>query len=118
MLLYDVLIVNPIMDGMNLVSKEGPAVNERDGVLVLSTKAGSFDELGSHAVHIEDPRDLDATARALEEALEMSGEERARRASVLRERARSRAPGDWINSQLDDLERVKKGEAPATPPAG
>ena len=45
MTLYDVLLVNPIIDGMNLVSKEGPLVNERDGVLILSELAGSYEQL-------------------------------------------------------------------------
>ena len=35
---YDVLLVNPIKDGLNLVAKEGPVVNRRDGVLCLSPR--------------------------------------------------------------------------------
>ena len=31
---YDVLFINPILDGMNLVAKEGPIVNQNNGVLV------------------------------------------------------------------------------------
>jgi hypothetical protein len=68
---YDVLLVNPIMDGMNLVSKEGPTVNKRSGVLVLSRGAGSFEELGDHAVTIDDALDVGATADAIEAALEL-----------------------------------------------
>src|SRR5205807_1302949 len=49
MRVYDVLLVNPIRDGLNLVAKEGPLVNERDGVLVLSREAGAWDALGDHA---------------------------------------------------------------------
>ena len=59
---YDTLLVNPIMDGMNLVSKEGPTVNRRNGAVVLSTGTGSFDELGKHTVKIEDALDVDATS--------------------------------------------------------
>ena len=44
---YDVLLVNPVRDGLNLVAKEGPLVNARDGVLALSREAGAFDELRS-----------------------------------------------------------------------
>ena len=36
---YDVLLVNPIKDGLNLVAKEGPAVNRRDGLLCLSPRS-------------------------------------------------------------------------------
>ena len=44
---FDVLLVNAIFDGMNLVAKEAPLVNTRDGVLVLSENAGAHDELGA-----------------------------------------------------------------------
>src|SRR5947208_5371475 len=37
---FDVLLVNAIFDGLNLVAKEAPLVNERDGVLILSENAG------------------------------------------------------------------------------
>ena len=60
----DVLLVNPIRDGLNLVAKEGPLVNERDGVLVLSHQAGAWDELGGHAIGVN-PFDVTGTARAL-----------------------------------------------------
>ena len=62
--MFDVLLVNPIYDGMNLVAKEGPLVNERDGVLVLSENAGSHEELGEWAITVN-PFDIDETAEAL-----------------------------------------------------
>ncbi|HET9781135.1 MAG TPA: trehalose-6-phosphate synthase, partial [Candidatus Dormibacteraeota bacterium] len=49
---YDVLLVNPILDGMNLVAKEGPVVNQRAGVLVLSESAGAHEELGAQALSV------------------------------------------------------------------
>ncbi len=112
---YDVLLVNSIMDGMNLVSKEGPAVNERNGVLVLSKGAGSHAELGDEAVVIEDPLDLEQTARALELAIEMDAAERSRRAGSLRAKVERSKPSDWIEAQLEDLEAISRGEAPLTP---
>lgn len=114
--IYDVLLVNPIMDGMNLVSKEGPVLNEVDGVLVLSRGAGSFDELGEHAVEIEDALDVDATAVALERAFEMEPLEKQRRAEALRKAAGARLPADWIDAQLDDLRQIQAGHKPLTPP--
>ena len=42
---FDLLMVNSIFDGMNLVAKEAPAVNTRDGVLMLSENTGSHEEL-------------------------------------------------------------------------
>jgi trehalose 6-phosphate synthase len=96
---YDVLVVNPIKDGLNLVAKEGPIVNERDGVLCLSHGAGAWDELGSAALAVH-PFDLEQTAGALRAALEMSPSERAERAERLRVLAGSRTPAAWFEDQL------------------
>ena len=117
LLVYDALLVNSLMDGMNLVSKEGPAVNENDGSIVLSSTAGSFDELGEDAVCVEDPFDVEATADGLEAALDMPRDERRRRASILREKIANRSPDDWISRQMDDLAAVREGDKPAAPPA-
>jgi trehalose 6-phosphate synthase len=114
---YDVLLVNPIMDGMNLVSKEGACLNENDGVLVLSRGAGSFEELGEQAVAIEDQMDVGATAEALARAIDMPEDERIARAGKLRALSTARKPEDWINAQLDDLEAIRGRDAPLTPPA-
>ncbi len=113
---YDVLLVNPIMDGMNLVSKEGPTVNERAGVLVLSRGAGSYEELGEHAITIEDSLDVTSTADALERALDMSTQERQSRWRELCRVVASRKPSDWIDAQLKDLEAIQRGDPPKTPP--
>ena len=114
---YDVLLVNPIMDGMNLVAKEGSCLNENDGVLVLSPGAGSFEELGEHAVAIDDQMDVAATAAALERAIDMPRAERRERAAHLKKLSTARRPEDWINAQLDDLEAVQAGGEPLSPPA-
>lgn len=113
--IYDVLLVNPIMDGMNLVSKEGPTLNESSGVLVLSRGAGSFAELGTESVTIRDALDVEATAEALEQALEMDPAEKTRRAEALRATASRRKPGDWIDAQLTDLRSIQEGGEPTTP---
>ena len=47
---YDVMMVNAMFDGMNLVAKEGPLVNERDGVSILSENTGAHEELGEFAL--------------------------------------------------------------------
>lgn len=112
---YDVLLVNPLMDGMNLVAKEGPVLNERNGVLVLSEGAGSYAQLGEHAVGITDPRDLQETVTALAKAIEMDPGERERRASALSEIASASRPDHWIEAQIDDLTYVAAGKEPATP---
>jgi trehalose 6-phosphate synthase len=99
---YDVLLVNSVADGMNLVSKEGPVVNQRNGVLVLSTAAGSYEELRYGALCV-DPLNIEATSRALEAALEMPPDERARRATLLTQAIESHQLSDWLRHQTNDL---------------
>ena len=106
--LYDVLLVNPVFDGMNLVAKEGPVLNQKDGVLILSQNAGAFPEIGEHAIGIH-PFDLEATAEALRAALQMDETERKRRGTELRERVRGNRPKDWVDRQLRDLEEAVGG---------
>lgn len=104
MSLYDVLLVNPLADGMNLVAKEGPVLNTRDGVLVLSSEAGAHAELACGAISI-DPRDVDGTAEALYQALTMPAEERRERALRLRNKVRGRDLRDWFRALLADIDR-------------
>ena len=91
---YDVLLVNPIKDGLNLVAKEGPAINRRDGLLCLSREAGAWEEMRTAAIPVH-PYDLDDAARALDEALATPLDERATAAKKLRALATARTPSDW-----------------------
>jgi trehalose 6-phosphate synthase len=95
----DVLLVNPLRDGLNLVAKEGAIVNERDAVLCLSPEAGVWDEVGAAAVAVR-PFDVADTADALATALAMPADERRARAARLRELAVARRPADWLADQL------------------
>ena len=92
---YDVLLVNALRDGLNLVAKEGPAVNRRDGVLCLSPETGAYEELKT-AVFSVHPYDIEQAAGALDEALSLPFDDRATRAAKLRELAIARSPADWI----------------------
>jgi len=96
---YNVLVVNSIKDGLNLVAKEGPLLNERNGVLCLSPDAGAWDELAGAALAIH-PFDIEQSAAALYEGLTMPDEERNARAEALRARAAARTPRDWLDNQL------------------
>ncbi|MCX7621351.1 MAG: trehalose-6-phosphate synthase, partial [Acidimicrobiales bacterium] len=96
---YDVLLVNPIRDGLNLVAKEGPLVNERNGVLLLSTEAGAFAELGDVALAVE-PFDIGGTADQLHLALSMSQPERIAHAGAVRSASAKRTPRDWLADNL------------------
>lgn len=95
----DVVVVNPIRDGLNLVAKEAMVVNDRDGQLVLSPEAGAWAELADGAWGA-DPFDLGATARAIAGALDAPPDERARRHSLLRDASLARGPADWLTGQL------------------
>jgi len=92
---YDVLVVNPLRDGLNLVAKEGPACNRRDGVLCLSPEAGAFDELAPAVVKIH-PYDIEQAAGALDTALAMPLDDRAMQAKQLRSLATARTPAGWL----------------------
>jgi len=102
MQLYDVLLVNAIADGMNLVAKEGPVLNERDGVLILSERAGARQQLEPGAIVIA-PCDVYATAEALHQALTMPNQERKERAGLLRWVVEREDIADWLCRQLEAL---------------
>ncbi len=95
----DVLLINPVRDGLNLVAKEGPLINTRDGVLALSREAGAFDELADGALEVN-PFDVTGTASVLARALAMDPGERRVRAKLLREAIVSRSPSGWLDRQL------------------
>lgn len=101
MQLYDVLLVNPIADGMNLVAKEGALVNENDGCLILSEHAGAFYELYEHAL-IVSPFDVYGTAEAIHTALSMPADEKRARAQGLREVVRQAGVQHWFDNQVRD----------------
>jgi trehalose 6-phosphate synthase len=105
--LSDVLLVNPVRDGLNLVAKEGPLLNMADGVLVLSRQAGAWEELaldGGGALGIN-PFDVAGTADALHAALTMDASARAQRATALRDAVRARTSADWWADQLVAAQR-------------
>ena len=100
--LADVLLVNPIRDGMNLVAKEGPVLSERACALVLSREAGAAAELGPHALLVN-PFDISGTADALHQALSMPSTERLARCTRLAEAATALPPRQWFTDQLGAL---------------
>jgi trehalose 6-phosphate synthase len=103
---YDVLLVNAIFDGLNLVAKEAPLVNERDGLLILSENAGAHEELAEWALTVN-PFDISGQAEALRTALEMPSEERRQRLEGLRAHVREHDLAEWVEAQLADLDRVR-----------
>jgi trehalose 6-phosphate synthase len=106
---YDVLIVNPMFDGMNLVAKEGPMVNERAGVSILSENTGAHEELSDYALSVN-PFDIQELADSIHAALTMGLPERRERLEGLKSIVTARDPGDWVDEQMADIrerERVR-----------
>jgi trehalose 6-phosphate synthase len=102
---FDVLLVNAIFDGMNLVAKEAPLVNARDGVVVLSENAGAHAELGEWALTVN-PFDVKGQAEAIHEALTMDAGERQRRLQAIGAHVRAHDVNEWLELQLAALDRV------------
>jgi trehalose 6-phosphate synthase len=107
MRLYDVLLINPVQDGMNLVAKEGPLVNQRNGVVVLSREAGAFCELAEGVVPVA-PLDINDTAERIYEALLMSEQERRSKAAFLRQQVQTHNIQAWLLRQFEDISMWQK----------
>jgi trehalose 6-phosphate synthase len=107
---FDLLMVNSLFDGMNLVAKEAPAVNTRDGVLMLSENTGSHQELWDYVISVN-PFDIEEQAQAIYRALTMPAEQRRAWSEGLKEIIYSRNPGDWVDDQLEDIERLRASRA-------
>ncbi|MGH8962932.1 MAG: alpha,alpha-trehalose-phosphate synthase (UDP-forming) [Jatrophihabitantaceae bacterium] len=98
----DVVFVNSVRDGMNLVVLEGLVLSERDPAVVLSRETGAAEVLGADAL-VVNPFDITASADALHAALTMPDEERVARAGRMRAAAVALPPTDWFQAQLDAL---------------
>jgi trehalose 6-phosphate synthase len=101
--LADVLLVNPIRDGMNLVAEEGPILSERGCALVLSREAGAAALIGAAALLVN-PYDVSATADALHAGLTMPAAERQQRSATIARAAADRAPRRWLAEQVEALD--------------
>jgi trehalose 6-phosphate synthase len=101
----DVVLVNPLVDGMNLVAKEAVVVSERDAVLVLSETAGAFDQMADAVLPVA-PTDVAGTADALAAALAMDADERRRRLAKLRRGVEREDITWWLRRQLEDLAEI------------
>ncbi|TMC62842.1 MAG: trehalose-6-phosphate synthase [Chloroflexi bacterium] len=107
----DVVLVNPVVDGMNLVAKEAVLVGERDPALVLSETAGAAEQLAADALTVA-PADIVGTVEALERGLEMPREERRARLRRLRASVRHEDLDWWLTRQLRDLAAIRRGAVP------
>jgi trehalose 6-phosphate synthase len=104
----DALLINSLQDGMNLVAKEWALVSRRPGVLVLSETTGVANDARGCALLVS-PLDVEGTARALTEALDMPASARMDQLTCFRDRIYRWTAEDWLSAQLRDL-----GVAPAS----
>ena len=111
---YDALMVNSIFDGMNLIAKEGPVLNTRDGVLILSENTGAAEELHMYSV-IVNPFDIEAQAAAIHEALTISEFERRVLAQQIRRVVDTNSIERWVDVQFTDIGAKLAQEASAEP---
>jgi trehalose 6-phosphate synthase len=95
---------------MNLVAKEAPAVNTRDGVLMLSENTGSHEELTDYVISVN-PFDIQEQADAIHRALTMDPDQKRQWAEELKEIIFSRNPGDWVDDQLKDIAAARSTAA-------
>ncbi len=102
---YDVLLVNPIIDGMNLVAKEGPIVNQRNGVVVLSRTAGAFQQLGKASIPTS-PTDVTETSQALYKALAMPSDDKRIKAALARQIVERQDLNTWLQRQIADINEL------------
>ncbi|MEL6269788.1 MAG: trehalose-6-phosphate synthase [Chloroflexota bacterium] len=114
MQLYDILLVNPIADGMNLVAKEGPHVNNRDGVLILSENAGAVYELGKYALTVS-PFDTFGTANAMHKALTMNPGERHEMSEKMKALIQEADVRQWFAAQVQDAVNALESQARNSP---
>jgi trehalose 6-phosphate synthase len=113
MRMYDVLLVNAVIDGMNLVAKEGPTVNDRNGVLILSETVGACEQLGEQALTVA-ATDIEGTVRALHTALAMSPNERQRRSAALKYSIEREDITNWLWCMLNDVTGINWPNGTAT----
>jgi trehalose 6-phosphate synthase len=105
MKLYDVLLVNTVIEGMNLVAKEGPVVNTRDGVVILSESSGAYPQLAQGSLRVS-ATDIEGTMEAMYQAINMSPEERKQRATILADSVCREDITHWICQQLEDIGKL------------
>ncbi len=103
--LADVLLVTPLIDGMNLVCKEYVTVQQAragHGALVLSEFTGAAAEL-PQAVQCN-PFDVEGLSYRIERALNLAPEARREALAAMAKHVRTHDVHRWVSDQLADIE--------------
>ncbi len=104
---FDVLLVNSVFDGCNLVAKEAPLVNDQSGVVLLSENAGAIEELREWVITVN-PFDLVGQAEAIHHAFQLPEATRRRNLDAIRAHVREHDIAAWAEAQLADFDRVAR----------
>jgi trehalose 6-phosphate synthase len=103
--LADVLLVTPLIDGMNLVCKEYVIVQQArggNGVLVLSEFTGAADELPQAVLC--NPFDVEGLSYRIEHALQLASQPRRQALGEMAKYVRVHDVHHWVSSQLAAIE--------------
>jgi trehalose 6-phosphate synthase len=102
----DFCMVTSLHDGMYLVAKEYiSARNNNDGVLILSQFAGASQEL--HNALVINPYDIEASADAIYDALQMPMEQQKQRMKQMRRMVMSNNVYSWASSILRTMASIQ-----------
>lgn len=114
----NVMLVNPVRDGLNLTAKEYVACQDRrsSGVLVLSSGAGAATELGQFALTIdgENPAQI---ADAVQAGLTMHEREKSLRTDLMLQKLHNNTLEKWWENFSNILEGERQAK-PITPVRG
>lgn len=101
-----VCMVTSLHDGMNLVAKEFIASRDQnDGVLILSRFAGASQEL--HGAIIVNPYDIEQTADAIKEALEMPRDKQHQKMKRMRRMIMNHNVYAWASNILRAMAAIQ-----------
>ena len=105
MKLYDVLMVNSTIDGMNLVAKEGPVVNTRNGLLILSETTGAHPQLRDGVISVS-ATDIEGTAQALYQGITATMAERETHSAAVVDKIEKEDIITWLQWQVEDIQAI------------
>jgi trehalose 6-phosphate synthase len=103
----DVMLVTPLVDGMNLVAKEYVAVQHATGsigALVLSEFTGAANELKDAVLC--NPFDVEGLSGLVERALELPAAARRRAMTAMGRRVNGHDVHRWVDGQIADIESL------------
>lgn len=103
--IYDVFLQNAIIDGTNLVTKQAPIVNEKNGTIILSETSSVSKELTDYVVKVA-PTDLAGTAMALYQSLITKEKDRKNNYKKIVDHIKCHDNKAWLLTQLEWIKEL------------